>query len=102
MSDTAAVEIPIHPGPVITAPEIRPLPFSDPSLRSAIERTLSQLKDGETWAFVAVGEGQADNFTAHMTINVRIPGHDKWSFGGYVDLSNHDPVKYGVELRLAG
>lgn len=77
---------------------VRPLPFSDDAIKSAVDDALSTVPDAKV-AFVAHAEVEGVEIRGKAAVMVRL---DKgWSFAGYVEASNKKPVKAGAEIRFA-
>lgn len=84
-----------------TPAEVRPLPFSDASIRNAITKAIENDPDAKHWAIVAVADipGNADAGARLVAMYKLDSG---WSFGGYIDKRYNGPLTGGVEVRISG
>lgn len=77
---------------------VRPSPFSDESIRAAVDKALGQAKPGERVAFVAVAERVGEDIQTRLAVSVNF-GYG-WSFSGFLSGDVKRPLQdVGAELR---
>ena len=79
--------------------DIRPSPFSNAAINNAITKSLADVPEGHTVAFVAALDVDGEIPTVRLVVNVRLDSG--WSFGGFIEGGAKGLTGLGAELRFS-